>query len=106
MTSTLHLERAMPGATVAIQDRHTTWSVLLDGQVAGQIAHDETFEAEVSPGSHTLQLTSTGRRCSPVRTFSVAEESVADFRCHSQPVWPLMLMALVVPGRWIALKQR
>lgn len=106
MTSTLHLERRMPGATIAIQDRHAAWSILLDGQMVGHIAHEETFETPVNPGTHTLQLTSTGRRCSPVRTFTIGGESLADFRCHSQPVWPLMLMALAVPGRWIALKQQ
>lgn len=105
MTTTLHLERKMPGVTVAIQDRHVSWSVLLDGQVTGQIAHDEAFETQLPAGSHTLQLTSTGRRRSPVRTFTAPEDSVVDFRCHSQPVWPLMLMALFDPGRWIALKQ-
>lgn len=96
----------MPMATVAIQDRHAGWSILLDGQPIGRIAHDETFETELTPGPHTLQLTSTGRRCSPIRTFTAAEESVVEFHCHSQPVWPLMLMALAVPRRWIALKQQ
>lgn len=106
MTTTLHLERSMPGPTIAIQDRHADWAILLDGQEVGHIASDGAYETEVPPGSHTLQLTSTGRRRSPVRTFTVAAESVVEFRCHSQPVWPLMLMALAVPGRWIALKQR
>jgi len=106
MTSTLHLERSMPGATMAIQDRHTSWSILLDGQEVGLIAPDQEFQTQVLPGSHTLQLTSTGRRRSPVRTFAATNGTVCEFRCHSQPVWPLMLMALVVPGRWIVLKQR
>lgn len=107
MTTTLHLERRMPGATMAVQDRHTGWSILLDGQEVGHIAGDEVFEKEVTPGSHTLRLASTGKRHSPVRTFTATakEGSVVEFRCHSQPIWPLMLMALVVPGRWIALKQ-
>jgi hypothetical protein len=106
MTTTLHLERAMPGATMAVQDRHADWSILLDGQEVGTIKPNDVFETQVPAGSHTLQLTSTGRRSSPVRAFSGKDESVVEFRCHSQPVWPLMLMALVVPGRWIALKQR
>lgn len=105
MTTTLHLERKMPGVTVAIQDRHNDWSILLDGQAAGHITQDGEFETQLTSGSHTLQLTSTGRRRSPVRTFTAPDDSVVDFRCHSQPVWPLMLMALCNPGRWIALKQ-
>jgi hypothetical protein len=106
MTATLQLERSMPGATIAIQDRHTDWSILLDGKPVGRIAPNETFETQVQPGSHTLQLTSTGKRRSPVRTFTAADESAVGFRCHSQAIWPLMVMALVLPDRWIALKQR
>ncbi|MBS2554140.1 hypothetical protein KGQ19_45530 [Catenulispora sp. NL8] len=106
MTTTLHLERAMPGATIAVQDRHASWSVLLDGQEVGRIASDETFQTQVPPGTHTLQLTSNGSHRSPVRTFAATDGSVVRFRCHSQPVWPLMVMAAVLPGRWIVLKQR
>ena len=101
----LHLERRMPGGTMAVQDRHADWTILLDGQVVGHVGHNEDFESEVPLGSHTLQLTSTGRRRSPARTFTAAEESIVGFHCHSQPIWPLMVMALVVPGRWIALKR-
>jgi hypothetical protein len=106
MATTLHLERKMPGPTVAIGDRHRAWQVVLDGAAAGTIAHDQVLELAIEPGSHTLQLTSTGSRRSPERTFTAAEESFTEFTCHTQPIWPLMLMALVVPGRWIALKQR
>ncbi|MBS2540144.1 hypothetical protein KGQ20_46145 [Catenulispora sp. NF23] len=106
MTTTLHLERAMPGATIAVQDRHASWSVLLDGQEVGRIASDETFQTQVPPGTHTLQLASNGSHRSPVRTFAATDGSVVRFRCHSQPVWPLMVMAAVLPGRWIVLKQR
>lgn len=105
MTTTLRLERSMPGVTIAVQDRNTSWSILLDGQEVGHIARNGTFETPVQPGTHTLQLTSTGKRRSPLRTFTARDESVVEFRCHSQPLWPLMVMALVVPGRWIALKQ-
>lgn len=106
MTATLHLERKMPMGTMAIQNRHTTWPILLDGRQVGHIAPNESFETQVPPGSHTLQLTSTGKRRSPVRTFTAKDESVVEFHCHSQPIWPLMLMALLLPGRWIALKQQ
>lgn len=106
MTTTLQLERAMPGPTIAIQDRHKAWSILLDGQEVGRISPDQVFETQMAAGPHTLRLLSTGRRTSPSREFTATEGSAVAFVCHSQPVWPLMLMALVVPGRWIALKQR
>ena len=106
MATTLRLERRMPGVTIAIQDRKRPWQILLDGQAAGKIDHDQVSEFDITPGPHTLQLTSTGSRRSPEHSFTAAEESVVEFTCHSQPIWPLMLMALVVPGHWIALKQR
>lgn len=106
MTATLRLERSMPGLTVEIQGRHVSWSVLLDGQRVGSIAPEEVFETPVTPGPHTLRLSCAGRRRSPARTFSAPDESVVEFCCHSQPVWPLMVMALALPGRWIVLKPR
>jgi hypothetical protein len=105
MSATLLLSRHMPMA-VALVDRGRSWQILLDGDPAGQIAPDGTVEIPVAPGPHTLQLTSTDTRRSPERTFTADEESVTEFACHVQPVWPLLLMALVVPHRWIALRQR
>ena len=64
---------------------------------------NEAFGTQVPPGSRTFQLTSTGKRCGAVRTFAATNESVCEFRCHSQPVQPLVLMALALPGRWNAL---
>jgi hypothetical protein len=106
MTATLHIERRMPMGTMPIGDRRRSWQVLLDGAPVGTIAHDEVFELGIEPGSHRVQLTSTGSHRSPERAFTAKDESFTEFACHTQPVWPLMLMALVVPGRWIALKQR
>ena len=105
MTTTLRIERAFPFG-VSIGDRKRSWQILLDGTSIGQIALSDVFEAPIEPGTHTLRLTSTGSRRSPGRIFTAADESMTEFACHTQPFWPLMLMALVVPGRWIALKQR
>jgi hypothetical protein len=104
MSTTLRIERAFPMA-VSIGDRKRSWPILLDGKRIGQIALNEVFETPIEPGTHTLRLTSTGSHRSPERTFTAADESVTAFTCHTQPYWPLLLMALVVPGRWIALKQ-
>jgi hypothetical protein len=103
MSATLRLERGMP---MAVGDRKRSWQILLDGKNVGQIALSEAFETSIEPGRHTLQLTSTNTRRSPERAFTAADESVTEFSCHVQPIWPLLLMALVLPGRWIALKQR
>jgi hypothetical protein len=105
MSTTLRIERAFPYA-ISIGDRKRSWPILLDGRPIGQIALNDVFEAPIEPGTHTLLLTSTGKRRSPERTFAAADESVTEFACHTQPYWPLLLMALVIPDRWIALKQR
>ena len=104
MGTTLRIERHF-AAAASIGDRKRSWQILLDGKPAGQIALNDTVEIPIEPGTHTLKLTSTGSRRSPERTFTAKDESVTDFNCHTQPYWPLLLMALVVPGRWIALKQ-
>lgn len=103
MNAMVRIERTMP---MAVGDRKRSWPILLDGRPAGQIALSEVVEIGIDPGPHTLQLTSTGRRHSPERTFTAADQSVTEFNCHVQPVWPLLLMALALPGRWIALKRR
>jgi hypothetical protein len=103
MTAIVRIERGMP---MAVGDRKRSWQIVLDGQPAGQIALSEVVEIGIEPGPHTLRLTSTGSRHSPERTFTAPDESIIDFKCHVQPVWPLLLMALILPGRWIALKRR
>ena len=106
MSTTLKLERTMPGVAIDIEDRKRIWQVHLDGNPVGTIARNDVIELPIEPGHHTLQLTSTSRRSSPVRTFDARDESMTEFTCHSQPIWPLMLMALVVPKRWIVLKKQ
>ena len=103
MSATVRLERRM--VFVNLVDRNRPWQVRLDGEPAGSIASDDVLELPVAPGPHTLQLTSTGRRCSPTQSFEARDESIVEFTCHPQPVWPLVLMAFAVPGRWIMLKK-
>lgn len=104
MSSTLRLFRGQ--RMVMSFDRKRSWTVLLDDETARKIAHDDTLEIAVEPGHHSLMVTSTKKRRSPERTFDIRDESVVEFACHTQPIWPLLLMALVVPSRWIVLKER
>jgi len=106
MSATLKLNRTMPGILVEIEDRKRAWQVHLDSKPVGTIARNDVLELPIGPGHHSLRLTSTGRRSSPVRDFDAGDESETEFTCHSQPIWPLMLMALVVPKRWIVLKEQ
>jgi hypothetical protein len=106
MSATLKLERRMPGAIIDLVDRKRAWQVHLDGQSVGAITRNEVLELPVDPGHHRLQLISSGTHISPERSFDVRDESIIEFRCHPQPIWPLLLMALFVPHRWIVLKQR
>jgi hypothetical protein len=103
MSATLKLERNM---SINLIDRTRTWQVHLDGNPAGTVALNDPLELPIEPGHHTLQLTSTGRRSSPVHPFDAGDESMVEFTCHPQPIWPLQLMALAVPKRWIVLKKQ
>ncbi|MBS2962634.1 ABC transporter permease subunit [Actinocrinis puniceicyclus] len=102
-SAVLRLERTMPTNRI---DSRRSWQVHLDGEPVGTIARNDVLDLPIDPGRHTLRLTSTGRRGSPLRPFDADDESMTRFTCHPQPLWPLLLMALAVPDRWIVLKQR
>ena len=107
MSATLKLERKMPGPLADIViDRKRAWQVLLDGVPVGTVTREDSLELPVEPGHHSLQLTSTDKRVSPEHGFDVRDESMVEFICHPQSIWPLQLMAVFVPKRWIVLKQR
>jgi hypothetical protein len=49
------------------------WKVVIDGKVAGSIAHGEQIELPVDPGQHSLHLESSRPLRSPERSFEVRE---------------------------------
>lgn len=100
-----------PPATLRVTRRYgglvyarSSFAIVLDGQVIGAVASEQTVELPIAPGQHTLRL-GAGRHISPIRTFAVDPGEVANFWCRGQMLWPLYLAALVKPDLWIALKR-
>ena len=100
--ATVRLVRAWSGIGIGAQSEQ--WNIAIDGIVVGSIANKETVEVDVAPGHHTLRLGS-GRHRSVERSFDVAQDEVAGFRCHGPRFWPQLLAALVKPDLWITLRR-
>jgi hypothetical protein len=100
----------MTTATLALRrkalffDRGQKWQIMIDGKSAGSIADDDGARLPVEPGHHTLRL-SSGRFTSPERSFDAADGEVVSFTCHAPRMWPQAAAAVIVPGRWISLRQ-
>ncbi|MGP8161216.1 MAG: hypothetical protein ACLQGJ_08365 [Candidatus Dormibacteria bacterium] len=99
--ATLRLKRTWSGLGIGGQSEQ--WSIAIDGTVVGAIADKETVEVSVEPGHHTFRL-GAGRHRSRGRSFDVAPDGVASFRCHGPRIWPLLLAALVKSDLWITLR--
>jgi hypothetical protein len=98
--ATLRLSRTWSGIGIGAQREQ--WNIAIDGTVVGSIANKETVEVSVEPGHHALRLGS-GRHRSAERSFDVAQDEVAGFRCHGPRIWPTLVAALVNPDLWISL---
>jgi hypothetical protein len=93
MSATLKLTHKAIGAEV----RRGTYDVLLDGERIGSVEMNDTFEAPIEPGRHTLQVRS-GRDSSQTKTFDVAEGETVAYRCTGKNFLPIFLLSFVVPS--------
>ena len=100
--ATIRLVRTWSGIGIGAQNEE--WNIAIDGIVVGSIANKETVEVAVAPGHHTLRLGS-GRHRSAERSFDVAPDEVAGFRCNGPRFWPQLLAALVNNDLWITLRR-
>jgi hypothetical protein len=85
--------------------RKHAWQVMIDGKPTGSIADGDAVRLTVEPRHHILRLRSPGRFTSPVRSFEAADGDVVSFTCHAPLLWPQAAAAVIVPGRWISLRQ-
>lgn len=88
--------------TIGMEIRRGTYDVLVDGKHAGSVKLDEAVEIAVEPGRHTVQLRS-GRNSSRTKTFDVAEDEIASFRCGGKSILPVFLLSFVVPSLALSL---
>lgn len=93
MSGTLTVAHKAFGAEV----RRGTYDVVLDGQHVGSVEMNDTFETEVEPGRHTLQVRS-GRSSSRTVTFDVADRGLVAYRCTGKSLLPIFLASFIVPS--------
>lgn len=93
MAATLRVTHKAIGAEV----RRGAYDVIVDGERAGAVAMNDTFETPVELGSHTLQVRS-GRNSSRTVTFVAADGELVAFRCTGKRFLPLFLASFVVPS--------
>jgi hypothetical protein len=98
--ATLSLTRSGFG----IELRRGTFEYLVDGEPAGTIEKNQTVEAPIDPGHHTLQVRA-GRYGSAERSFEAGDGEMVNFRCHGTRIWPGWIASLVLPNIGISLKR-
>lgn len=99
MSATLTLTRK--AETPVMEIHRGPFDVVVDGKRVGSVDDQETFQAPIDPGGHTLQVR-TGRWSSRTATFDAAEGDAIVFRCHGRRLWPILLASLLAPS--VALK--
>ena len=93
MTATLKLTREQ---SVPIELRRGRFDISVDGDTIGSLDNHETFETQIAPGPHTLQL-HRGRYRSKPFPFDVPDGDSMTFRCHGARIWPTWLLSYAVP---------
>jgi hypothetical protein len=98
-TLTLTRDQGLP-----IELRRGRFDVSVDGTRVGSIENHGTFETQVAPGVHTLQL-HHGRYKSQELSFTVADGDTAGFKCHGARIWPTWLLSFAVPSMAISVSR-
>lgn len=98
MSATLKLTHKAIGTEI----RRGTYDVLLDGERAGSVEMNDTFETPVEPGRHTLQVRS-GRNSSRTKSFEAAGGETIAFRCTGKSILPIFLASFIVPSLALSL---
>lgn len=99
-TATLTIKRE--GAIAEL--RRMAFEITLDGTTVGTINRHDTFETQIEPGRHTLQIRA-GRYSSRAKSFDVADRDAVNFRCYGGRIWPIYVISFVVPSLALLLKR-
>jgi hypothetical protein len=83
--------------TIGVEVRRGPYEILLDGQRAGKVELNDTFETPVEPGRHTLKLRN-GRNSSRTKTFDAADGELVSFRCSGKNILPVFLLSFAIPS--------
>jgi hypothetical protein len=100
MSATLKLTHR----TLGVEVRRGTYEVIVDGKLAGTVELNQAIDITIQPGRHTLQVRN-GRNSSRIKTFDVAEDEIAGFRCGGKSPLPIFLLSFAVPSLALTLKR-
>ncbi|WP_332602416.1 hypothetical protein [Arthrobacter sp. S2(2024)] len=89
---------------IGVEVRRGTYEAIVDGKPAGTVEMNKTIDITVEPGHHTLQVRN-GRNSSRIKTFDVAEDEIARFRCSGKSPLPIFLLSFAVPSLALTLKR-
>lgn len=81
MPATLKVDHKAIGAEV----RRGPYEIVLDDRRIGAVEMNDTFEVQIDPGRHRLQVRN-GRSSSRTRAFDAAEGEIVSFRCSGKGV--------------------
>jgi hypothetical protein len=87
----------MTHKTIGVEVRRGTYGIVVDGQLAGSLAMNDTIEIPVEPGRHTVKLAS-GRKASRTKSFEIADDQTVAFRCTGKSFLPIFLVSFFVPS--------
>jgi hypothetical protein len=99
MPATLMLKRDQ---NLPIELRRGRFEVSVDGKPVGSLDNHQTFEAQIAPGRHALQL-HKGRYKSKEVMFEAPEGDTISFRCHGARIWPTWLLSYALPSLAISI---
>lgn len=101
MPATLRVAHKVIGAEV----RRGMFDVMVDGKRAGSVEKHGTFETQVEPGRHTLQIRNGRRNSSRTAAFDADENQVIAFRFSGKNILPVFLLSFAVPSLAISLRR-
>lgn len=82
---------------IGVEVRRGPYDVELDGRSVGSVTMNDTIEAPVEPGRHTVRIRN-GRNSSRTKTFDAADGQVVAFRCTGKSFLPIFLASFFVPS--------
>jgi hypothetical protein len=82
--------------SIGVEVRRGTYEVVVDGTPAGSVDMNGTFEEQIEPGRHTLQVRD-GRKSSPTKSFDAADGDAVVFRSTGKSILPKFLLSFAIP---------
>jgi hypothetical protein len=81
---------------IGVEVRRDPYDIEVDGKSIGSVEMNQTFEAAIDPGTHSLQVR-CGKDSSAVKLFDAGDDQVVSYRATGKRFLPLFLASLVDP---------